>query len=128
MTAKKYFKLEISPYHPGYSLIKFDVESWEENSYTVGSYAILPARFLNLSYADYLRFCRDILGATIIGKGSRYPIPYFKREEEAAQLVRLLNGRANYLKSILENPDYDEQKKFVDNYKEKFTKDGTGVE
>ena len=41
--------------------------------YTRGSYAILAARVMNLTYANYCRMCRDLYGAEIIGKNSYYP-------------------------------------------------------
>ena len=61
---------------------------------TTGSFAVLPARLLGLSFADYLRMCRDILGAEIIGKGSKYPVVYFPKNATTRQFIKLLNGRA----------------------------------
>lgn len=89
--SKKYFISEESPYHPG----KFIVRPVHDNlplTRTIGSYNILAARLLNLSYANYLRMCRDLYGAEIIGKNHLYPVAYFNGEtEELKELIKLLN-------------------------------------
>ena len=89
--SKKYFISEETPYNPG----KFVVRPVHENlplKYTTGSYNILAARLLNLSYANYLRMCRDIYGAEITGKGRLYPVAYFDGEtSKLKELISLLN-------------------------------------
>ena len=62
--------------------------------YTTGSFTVLPARLLGLSFADYLRMCRDIMGAEVIGKGTKYPVVYFTKNATTRQFIKLLNGRA----------------------------------
>ena len=52
---------------------------------------------MGLTYAQYLRMCRDIYGAEIIGKNNQYPIPYFKSNSSVSDLVRTLNTRMNLL-------------------------------
>mgnify|MGYP003411181305 CR=1 FL=1 len=52
---------------------------------------VLQARVLNLSFANYLRFCRDEYGAELIGKGSTFPYPRFASKNQANELVKLLN-------------------------------------
>lgn len=78
-------------------------------THTNGSFNLLPARLMGLSYANYLRMCRDMCGATIVGKGSMYPVPYFGKSVQevlvAKQLVKLLNGRANVALWDRSNPD-----------------------
>ena len=59
--------------------------------YTVGSYNVLCARTLNISYPDYLRLCRDEYGARIIGKNTMYPFAIFPTEGGAQKLSKLLN-------------------------------------
>ena len=62
-----------------------------------GSYAVLPSRFFGISYANFLRLCRDEGGAEIIGKGEKYPIAYFKNDEKAKNFVKKLNFYTNKL-------------------------------
>lgn len=89
--SKRYFYVEESAYHSGKYTIKIDFTMLPPMR-TTGSYNLLPARILNLSYADYLRYCRDICKAEIIGKNSKYPIAYFKDKAEIENLVQTLNN------------------------------------
>ena len=73
----------VSPIHVNFNLIS-----------TKGSFNVICARLFNISYANYLRLCRDELDAIIVGKDSYYPIAYFKSKEAAQALVNLLNSRA----------------------------------
>lgn len=100
---KECFIYEESPYNPG----KYVIGLRHENmplTYTTGSYNLLAARLLNLTYPQYLRMCRDLIGAEIIGKGHKYPIAYFKKDKLLFQLVKLLNARANL--ALLEREDF----------------------
>lgn len=92
----KYFNLEESPYMPTYSVIEVNHEAFKSAfpNGIDGSYILLPSRLLNLSYADYLRFCRDILGAFVVGKGHKYPVAYFRATPEVQQFLKLLNKSA----------------------------------
>ena len=98
--SKTYFICEETPYHPG----KYMVQPVHENlplTYTEGSYNLLAARLMNLTYANYLRMCRDLYGAEIVGKNCMYPIAYFNGEtEQMKELVKMLNKRAE---SVLKN-------------------------
>ena len=98
--SKIYFICEETPYHPG----KYMVRLVHENlplTYTKGSYNLLAARLMNLSYANYLRMCRDLYGAEIVGKNCMYPIAYFNGEtDKMKELVKMLNKRAE---SVLKN-------------------------
>ena len=92
--SKNYFMIEESPYQIGKSVVR-PVHENLPLTHTTGSYNLLAARLLNLSYAQYLRMCRDLYGAEIVGKNHRYPVAYFKNGSETAkQLVSLLNKRA----------------------------------
>lgn len=117
MAKKEIFYFEESPYQPGYFLIRAKQDDFYMLS-TTGSFNLMPARLLGLSYAQYLRFCRDILGATLIGKGDKYPIAYFKKGENLFGFMRMLNGLANLVLFDKENPDHLEHKKIVDEYKQ----------
>jgi hypothetical protein len=100
---KKYFTYEESPYHSGLYTItpNFDLLPLK---YTTGSYNILCARLMSLSYPQYLRMCRDILGAEVIGKNSLYPVAYFKRDNSFIQFIKLLNARAELAMYEREHP------------------------
>ena len=88
----KYFYLEESPSHPGKYRVAMNFDALP-GIRTAGSYNLLPARLLCLSYAEYLRFCRDQLGAEIIGKKTMYPVAYFSDIKSAEGLVNTLNSR-----------------------------------
>lgn len=66
------------------------------NVYTKGSFNVLGARVLGLSYADYCRLCRDEYGARIVGKGCLYCFPVFPDKKSAQRVVSLLNETAEW--------------------------------
>ena len=88
-----YFYVRESPYQIGKYVVAHDHASLHLTS-TIGSFNIIGARLFNLSFANYLRMCRDIYGATLIGKNHKYPVPYFSSSEDAKRLVDNLNERA----------------------------------
>jgi hypothetical protein len=77
-------------------------------NFTEGSYNVIGARLMGLTYANYLRMCRDIYGAEIVGKGSAYPYPVFKLSKELDDLIEQLNARANLVLWEREHPDFEE--------------------
>lgn len=89
---KKYFYIEESPCHSGKYRVAMNFDALP-GIRTIGSYNLLPARLLCLSYAGYLRFCRDELGAEIIGKKCMYPVAYFPDAKSVEGLVGILNSR-----------------------------------
>ena len=91
---KKYFYLEESPYMKTYQAIYLNHGNFPFEGKIYGSFNLMPARLLGLTYAQYLRFCRDVLGATLVGKNSKYPVAYFRLTPEVQQFVKLLNKRA----------------------------------
>ena len=102
--SKKFFIYEAIPNSIG----KYTITPVFKNlpiTRTTGSFNLLPARLCNLSYAQYLRFARDILGAEITGKGRLYPIAIFKQTEEFFQFKKLLNETVKYLLHIKNFPD-----------------------
>ena len=90
-----YFKLEESASRPNWFIIMPVHEKIKKFFKTPfeGSYSVLEARLLGLTYSKYLRFLRDVIGADIVGKNSLYPVAYLKKTEEAQMLVRLLDKR-----------------------------------
>lgn len=93
----KYFKAEESMAYSGkYMLVP--IHDKLPLTCTSGSYNILAARLLNLEYADYLRYCRDMVGAELIGKNSCYVIPYFSDLTKLNQLIKELDNRVDMIK------------------------------
>lgn len=101
---EKYFYLDKSEYYKERLLIRTNPEKMPFPHGTNGSFNILPARILNLSYSQYLRYCRDRLGADLIGKGYKYVVPYFTDTEEVRQLIKLLNARMKFIMNEQEFP------------------------
>lgn len=64
---------------------------------TSGSYNVLMARIMGITYANYLRLCRDEYGAEVIGKNTTYPVPYFTELVRAKELAKELDKRAERL-------------------------------
>ena len=108
----KIFSREESVSYPGKYIIRVDLDKFHLN-YTEGSYNIICARLMGLTYAQYLRMCRDCFGAEIIGKGSMYPVAYFKFSEKLIDLVEGLNARANLVLWEREHPDFEEHAAYV---------------
>lgn len=88
---KKYFFLDESPMYKEKLLLRMNHDMFNFPNGTRGSYAVFISRILGLSYPDYLRFARDVLGAEIIGKGNKYPICFFTRSQELDQFVKMIN-------------------------------------
>ena len=107
---RKVFYMDESASNPGKYLIRVNVDLIPFET-TIGSLAVLPARLLNLSYAQYLRFCRDIIGAEIHGKNCLYPIAYFKRDMVFEQFIKLLNARTEFVLWEDEHPNYHEHER-----------------
>ena len=80
--------------HPGKWIVRPVLENFKLK-YTTGSFNVICARLFSVSYANYLRMCRDCFGAEIIGKNNIYPVAYFKSVNDANKLVNELNNRAN---------------------------------
>lgn len=76
---------------------------------TTGSFNIIAARVLGISFPDYLRLCRDEFGAMLVGKGSLYPVPYFDKTYAVRQLVKILNARAGLILFDRTYPNFDKE-------------------
>ena len=107
------FTLEESPYRPGKYTIRINFDKFPSQLSTGGSFNLLPARLLNLSYAQYLRFCRDIVGGEIVGKKTVYPIAYFDKTMTTNAFIRLLNSRMNLVIWEREHPDWREHQEYL---------------
>jgi hypothetical protein len=97
---EKYFYCAESPYNIG----KFIIYPTHEKFHIgmiMGSYSVFQARILNMTWANYLRYCRDVHKATIIGKGHLYPVPYFDKEPK--ELLKILNMKTNEMFKRLES-------------------------
>lgn len=64
---------------------------------TSGSYNVLMARVMGVTYANYLRLCRDEYGAEVIGKNATYPVPYFTEVSRVKELAKELDKRVERL-------------------------------
>ena len=121
----KVFYRDESASYPGKYMIRADLEKFHLN-YTEGSYNVIGARLMGLTYADYLRMCRDIYGAEIIGKDSIYPVAYFKFSKGLEDLIDQLNARANLVLWEREHPDFEEHAQIVKEKNPRFYAEVTG--
>ena len=112
MKKVKCFIKDESASHPGKWIVRPIYENLHLGE-TTGSYNLICARILGLTYAQYLRMCRDCFGAEIIGKGSMYPIAYFKRSKELDALIEFLNIQASLILWEREHPDYEAHEEYV---------------
>lgn len=95
----KYFTVELSPIHNKYIVLPNHTKLGLTS--TKGSYAVLGARLMNLSYANYLKMCRDVYGATLIGKNHLYINVLFPTEAAATQLANKLDSQVMAIKHAL---------------------------
>lgn len=107
-----YFVLEESLGRPGKYIIQLNLDKFPQIS-TTGSFNILPARLLNLSYAQYLRFCRDVIGGELGGKNHTYPTVYFDKNLTTVAFVKLLNSRMGLVMWEREHPDWREHQEYL---------------
>lgn len=117
MTKEEFFYLDESPLRPGRYLIRINFNKLPPMT-TLGSYQVLLARIMNLSFAQYLRLCRDEFDGEIVGKDSLYPAVYFKRTPKTVSFVRLLNGRMNVIMWERNHPDWEEHQRLLVEHKE----------
>ena len=96
---RNYYGLRESVSNPSLYVVSLQIFP-DRLKYTEGSFALLAARLLNLSYANYLRLCRDVYGATLAGKGTKYPVALFKDGAPAAELIQLLNQKLNEIVAL----------------------------
>lgn len=107
---KKYFYLDESMMCKGKYTIQMNHDLFPFPTGIGGSYNVLVARILNLSYPQYLRYARDRLGAELIGKGQKYVVAFFDETKEVKALITLLNKRMEYIMSERYDPfEYKEE-------------------
>ena len=107
---EKFFYLDDSPIYKDKLVLRMNFEKFLFPKGTSGSFGVFPARVMNLSYAQFLRYCRDRLGAELIGKNTRYVVPYFEHNNETRMFVKLLNTRMKYIMNEHEFPyEYKEE-------------------
>lgn len=112
MKRVEYFYLEESSIEGKY-FVKINFANMPNMS-TYGSFNLLAARVMGLTYANYLRFCRDVVGAELMGKNSAYPLAYFRNDIRTRQFVRLLNSRMNLIMWEREHPNWREHKEYLE--------------
>lgn len=125
MKTAKIFYYDESASYPGKYMIRAKLEDFYLE-HTEGSYNIIQARLMGLTYAQYLRMCRDCFGAEIIGKGSKYPAPYFKLSKELNDLIEHLNSRASLVLWERQHPDFEDHAQFVKEKNPRFYAEVTG--
>lgn len=121
----KVFYREESASYPGKYIIRADLDKFHLYS-TEGSFNVIGARLMGLGYADYLRMCRDCFGAEIVGKGSQFPVAYFKLSQGLEDLIEQLNARANLVLWEREHPDFEEHAEYVKEKNPRFYAEVTG--
>lgn len=115
----KYFYLEESPYHPNKYTIKANFDKLPL-TFTKGSYNVLCARLMGLTYPSFLRMCRDMFEAEIIGKNSMYPVAYFKKNGSEKILLDILNKKIEMIFKYKEGIPEIFKEEYEKEYKEVF--------
>ena len=93
---KNYFWVDESVLCPGRYYIALNHEKLRILSCR-GSCNIICARVIGLSYANYLRFCRDVYDGEIRGKNTGYPIVVFYDKKKAEELAEFLNKQVKHI-------------------------------
>jgi hypothetical protein len=91
---KNYFFLDKAPDREKY-LIRPNFDELPL-TFTEGSYSVLAARIMQLQWPDYLRMCRVMLNADVVGKGHTYPTVYVDDNITTRQFLKVLNKRTYY--------------------------------
>ena len=91
---KNVFFFDESMSYPNKFLIRINPSYLPEHIMR-GSYAVLEARLMMLSWTDYLRLCRDVYGGELIGKDQLFVTAYFSDKNTARPLLNELNKRIN---------------------------------
>lgn len=55
--------------------------------------SLLAARLYGLSYEEYLRYLRDVQGAMLVGKKTKWVTAYFHDKEKCKSVTEELNRR-----------------------------------
>lgn len=92
----KYFKAVESVYYEGKYMLLENHENLRFKT-TCGSYAVFPSRLLGMEYPEFLRYCRDVVGAELVGKKSLYIVPYFTDKKKLEALIKELDLRVDLI-------------------------------
>ena len=125
MSKVKVFYRDECATQPGKYMVRANLDAFHLD-YTDGSFNVIGARLMGLTYAQYLRMCRDIYGAEIIGKGQMFPYPVFRLTKELNDLIDQLNARANLVLWEREHPDFEEHAAYVKEKNPRFYAEVTG--
>ena len=125
MKREKIFYREESASHTGKYVIRADHEKFHLDR-TDGSFNVIAARLMGLTYPSYLRMCRDCFGAEIVGKDSMQPVAYFNLSQGLMDLIDNLNARASLVLWEREHPDFEEHAAYVKEKNPRFYAEVTG--
>lgn len=87
-----YFMPEFLPWDDEY-VVDITKEVYEFFGKTNGSFTVLYARLLGLSYANMLRYLEDHYDAKVMGKDGMYCVIRFPSEKKCLQFCNLLTLR-----------------------------------
>lgn len=96
------FSPEMLPWGGEY-IIHISDEVYARFHNVTGSFNVLLARLLGLSYPDSLRYFRDYYNARIEGKEGWYCVMRFDSEKDCQRLCDLLSSRWEQIVRRLEN-------------------------
>lgn len=89
----KAFYLDPLPWVEGYSNLQNNFDTIKMPQLKT-SYHFLAARLLNMTYEEYLVFCRECLGAKVYRKsGAKYATIYFPETTDTKRFINLLNKK-----------------------------------
>lgn len=95
----KYFDLDLVPGTNNYGICINIYDLPFPNGLTYGgSLNVIMARLLGLTWVDFLKYCRDELNATIVGRNSLYPSIYFKKDKKTIEFIDELNNKVKKIK------------------------------
>ncbi|MBQ2176253.1 MAG: hypothetical protein II453_14725 [Alphaproteobacteria bacterium] len=88
----RYFTPEFLPWDEEFT-IAIDREVYNAIGKTNGSFSVLYARILGLSYANMLRYLEDYYDAKVTGKDGIYCVIRFPSEKQCLRVCDLLSSR-----------------------------------
>lgn len=92
-----YYNIEQSPYSTkGEYFIQLKEIAIKYFTPMEGSFSVLNARLMGLTFPQYLRYVSAKYNARIIGR-CNYPIIYFENEQDAISLAKELDKRLLYV-------------------------------
>ena len=97
-----YFNIEQSPYSKNNEYcIRLKENGMKYFLPMKGSFSVLYARLMGLTYPDFLCMISARYGARIVGKNNLYPSIYFQTEQDAKNLAQELDKRLLYVLKTL---------------------------